>query len=773
MKHQKILLLLSTLFLIGCSDKENITSTFNSSYSSISSTNNSIDENISSTQSSLDDSSVIKDITPSTTEISLFIGEEKNLNDLISFEFSPSSITNKNIIWSCQNDGIISIKNENTVVAHKEGQSSITATSASNKDISCHIDVNVLNSQSETITLTLNYESIDLKVNAQCELIATIAPENYASSLSWSISEGNAFISMTTTNNTASIKGLKKGISKVKVSYNEKLFKECLINVLEDNNQVANTCKYNIKYDLGTGTSSKPIENTDDLLKMFEPIQPEKNIISSISYLEVIYGGGYGGKNDTKWYGGDMLKLGNTSKKGGFTMELTQNVKSLIITGYIHNSGCKIRVGDSGSSIWETSQDDQKTTQMTCTNMNVVSKEIVDNKNTSTMEISFPSSKSIRIATLTANPLYITALEFILDTDYSSKTYTVTWKDNNGDILEIDENVIEGSMPSFDGQIPSKEGHTFIGWSPSIQSVDSDITYIALYADNNNISVPSNIEPLISEDKKTLTYGYYPQTHVKDENIIATLNTYPQSLINNWYFYNGDYYCKKVAEVYNNESYSFNDGEKIINGQEYWFKCEPIKWNILHDENNQLLLLSSILLDSHNYFSNYEKRMENEQVIYANNYEHSDIRQWLNTDFFNTAFIFNNQYIEEQVIDNQLSSDTLENPYLCNNTTDKVFLPSYQDCFNSTYGFDSVTGSSSITRVCQTTDYARCSRAWVNTGNKDSSLINNGTYWTRSPSSEYYYCAWNVNSSGFLSNYAIDGESHCVRPCISISLSKI
>lgn len=775
MKHQKILLLLSTILLIGCSDKENIMSNFNSSYSSFSSYNNSEinneSSNISSATSSQNNTSIIEEMTPSTSNISLFVGEEKNLNDLITFEFTPTTVLNKNIIWSCQNDGIISIKNENTVVAHKEEQSTLTARSAANNEISCLINVNVLSHQDETITLTLNYESINLKIDEQRELIATISPEKYANSLSWTISEGNEFISMTTINNTASIKGLKKGTSIIKVSYNESYYKECQVNVVEDTSPIANNCQYNIKYDLGTSTTSKSIETAADLLKVFEPVNSDNDIISSISYLEKVYGGGYGGKNDTRWYSGDMIKLGTTSINGGFTMELTKNVKALKITGYIHTSGCKIRVGDSGSSIWESSQDDQKTTQVICSNMNVVSKEIVDNKNTSTIEIAFASSKSIRIATLNKNPLYITALEFILDANYSSKTYTVTWKDNNGDVLEVDENVVAGSMPSFDGQIPAKEGYTFVGWSPAIQSVNNDVTYTALYADNDNISLPSNIEPLISEDKKTLTYGYYPQSHVKDENTIATLNKCPKSLINDWYFYNGDYYCKKVAEVYNNESYSFNDGEAIVNGKEYWFKCEPIKWNILHDENDQLLLLSSTLLDAHHYFNNYENRVENEQVIYANNYEHSDIRKWLNIDFFNTAFVFNNQYIEEQIIDNQLSSDTLDNPYLCNNTNDKVFLPSYQDCFNSTYGFDINEEAASTTRACQTTDYARCSGAWINTGNKNASLVNNGTYWTRSPSSEYYYCAWNVNSSGFVNNYAIDGESHCVRPCISISLN--
>ena len=53
---------------------------------------------------------------------------------------------------------------------------------------------------------------------------------------------------------------------------------------------------------------------------------------------------------------------------------------------------------------------------------------------------------------------------------------------------------------------------------------------------------------------------------------------------------------------------------------------------------------------------------------------------------------------------------------------------------------------------------------------KNSDLKYNGSYWTRSSTDEYSYCAWNVNSSGYLSKYAIDGNNHCIRPAIQITL---
>ena len=172
-------------------------------------------------------------------------------------------------------------------------------------------------------------------------------------------------------------------------------------------------------------------------------------------------------------------------------------------------------------------------------------------------------------------------------------------------------------------------------------------------------------------------------------------------------------------------------------------------------------LLSCKLLDAHNFYADYENRTIGGGVVYANNYEHSDVRKWLNGEFFNTAFALNNSYVQETVINNGADG----NKYACNDTKDKVYLPSYKDCLNGGFGFDEDQDNASVTRQCLTTDYARARGAWYNV-KKD--LQYNGSYWTRSPSGEYGYCAWNVNSGGYLSEYAVDGGSHCVRPCVSL-----
>ncbi len=65
-------------------------------------------------------------------------------------------------------------------------------------------------------------------------------------------------------------------------------------------------------------------------------------------------------------------------------------------------------------------------------------------------------------------------------------TYTVTWLDYNGVILEIDSNVKKGSMPSFDKDLPSRESddqynYSFKEWLPALTEVTQDVTYRATY----------------------------------------------------------------------------------------------------------------------------------------------------------------------------------------------------------------------------------------------------------------------------------------------------
>lgn len=65
-------------------------------------------------------------------------------------------------------------------------------------------------------------------------------------------------------------------------------------------------------------------------------------------------------------------------------------------------------------------------------------------------------------------------------------SYTVTWVNADGAILETDENVLPGTIPSFEGDTPTMEAdgekeYTFAGWTPAVCVVTGDKTYTAVY----------------------------------------------------------------------------------------------------------------------------------------------------------------------------------------------------------------------------------------------------------------------------------------------------
>lgn len=260
------------------------------------------------------------------------------------------------------------------------------------------------------------------------------------------------------------------------------------------------------------------------------------------------------------------------------------------------------------------------------------------------------------------------------------------------------------------------------------------------------------------------TIGLYPQTVVDDSSLISSLNQLTTTESNGWYKYDNEYYAKLSATPYDS-SYTFDNGQTIVNGTTYWFKCEPIVWNVLSNNDGEYYLLSSVLLDVHCYYNSTSLRTIDGKTVRANNYEYSDIRTWLNDDFYNSAFALDNDNILTKTVDNSASTtDTSKNSYTCNNTEDKVFLPSFKDYINSSYGFSTLEGSTT-TRECKTTDYARARGAYYET---DSS---NGWYWTRSPYHDDSSGAWDVNNDGGLYGHVVKTTATCVRPSIFLKIA--
>lgn len=70
-------------------------------------------------------------------------------------------------------------------------------------------------------------------------------------------------------------------------------------------------------------------------------------------------------------------------------------------------------------------------------------------------------------------------------------TFTITWKNYDGTILEVSHDVAYGTMPVYAGISPKRTPdvaftYTFTGWSPTVSEVVADTTYVAIFSGVTN-----------------------------------------------------------------------------------------------------------------------------------------------------------------------------------------------------------------------------------------------------------------------------------------------
>lgn len=168
---------------------------------------------------------------------------------------------------------------------------------------------------------------------------------------------------------------------------------------------------------------------------------------------------------------------------------------------------------------------------------------------------------------------------------------------------------------------------------------------------------------------KYIYFGSYPRTAVDDDDLINNLDKITTIDKQTGYLvYEGEKYESILANPYGNAR--FNNGKDIERGKNYYFKVEPIEWAITDEEDKYSFLFSTEIIDNKVFSKDG-----------SNDYEHSDIRVFLDSEFLKRTF--NKREINEIVndlIDNSVSSTGyLNNHNICVDTKDSVFLISYKE----------------------------------------------------------------------------------------------
>ena len=351
---------------------------------------------------------------------------------------------------------------------------------------------------------------------------------------------------------------------------------------------------------------------------------------------------------------------------------------------------------------------------------------------------------------------------------YDVEDSTSGWDDKNGKITAINHSSLAVEiLVSFELAEPANgtvalsiENELFILNGASGESADLSQNYAILTATGSPeregtigkivVSVGAIEVPYDREDN-IIYFGEYPQT-LKDSSV-----TVSDSVDSRGYFLGSDnaYYAKLTATPYES-GYKFSTEATVTSGTVYYFKVEPLKWRVLSENNGDALLLCESIIDSGRYDDA------------SNNYEASEIRAWLNAEFYNTAFNSTEKnFIQTINVDNSLSSTGYSaNSFVCSNTSDKVYLLSYADVVNTLYGF-----TDDASRIKTPSDYALASSVWVSMSNITANK-GNGLWMLRTPNDTYEHFIRECNYNGEVTDGGTNLSSvfYGVVPAITIKL---
>ena len=294
-------------------------------------------------------------------------------------------------------------------------------------------------------------------------------------------------------------------------------------------------------------------------------------------------------------------------------------------------------------------------------------------------------------------------------------------------------NVTEDEFNSFSTYL-SEFGCTLADYSvdgtvmtASVEKNGYTFTFTYDYADGTAVlSYPSDTnEETIDIVDEAIKVSYQPGTYV-------TLGTYPQG----------------------------------ANGE-----VEPIEWLVLDVQDGKVLLISRYGLDAHRFdASTYQ------------GWDKSEIREWLNSTFLNTAFTDKEQECivtttvktgnnADWVAFAKKKGSSYDSVDGGSSTQDKIFLLSLEEAMEySDYGtLEDFYNKGTEKLQAVPTAYAVTQGAWQQRGSDSSYMLNGTWWWLRSPS-RYSSSASLVGQDGSLNYCDVDFHRGVVRPAFWLNL---
>lgn len=317
---------------------------------------------------------------------------------------------------------------------------------------------------------------------------------------------------------------------------------------------------------------------------------------------------------------------------------------------------------------------------------------------------------------------------------------------------------------------------------------------------NPRIVVDNSMEAKQKVSWDCVYFGSYPQAEVissgmeytaldaklrRDGDVIVSDNVYSALQSASGWDDNNDITLNGVKyRRMKQEDATYNAGSSGLSTYYQWdynmgyhyFKYEPIKWRVLRTDGKQALLLSDVVLDTQKYHTAHEDVT----------WETSTVRSWLNgygadsnkqsedysqKNFIESAF----SSLEQEAIVSLLleNADNIEHGISGgNNTTDKIFLLSESDVWNTdkakSYGFvkDRYSDES---RFCKGSTYAKAMGMWSNIS---EDYAENGEWRLRSPGLKSDYAIY-VRYNGWvhINGDGVDNDLDGIRPALNLNLS--